>query len=105
MKKARAFAHAVEFVVYLQQVTKEGKLEKTIGGLRKAIRLMVRLNRWKSRALKRSGDLETHIVTRKLGVPFHSMTLAMHVGSKSCERERKALGGAESMVYNALYSL
>ena len=80
MKKARAFAHAVEFSVYLQRVTKEGKLAKTICGLAKAIRLMVRLNRWKSRALKRSfqGDEETHaIVTRKLGVPFHSMRLEL----------------------------
>lgn len=41
----------------------EGKRERTVAGLRKAIRIMLRLNRWKHRSLKRlapfGGDEET----------------------------------------------
>ncbi|CAJ1410582.1 unnamed protein product [Effrenium voratum] len=79
-KKARAFAHGIEFVSYLRKVMVEGKRERTVAGLRKAIRIMLRLNRWKHRSLKRlapfGGDEETEaIVTRKLGVPFQSMDL------------------------------
>jgi len=81
MKKLRAYAHAVELVFYLQRVMLQGKRERTYAGLRRAIRFMVRINRWKNRALKRlvpfSGmdEQQEAIFTRKLGVGFQTMTL------------------------------
>lgn len=94
MKKARAYAHAIEFVKYLQMVTLEGKRERTYAGLRRAIRFMVRINRWKNRALKRVAPTAEVIFTRKLGVPFETMTLSL---SASLLPEMFVTMGAQDM--------
>ena len=83
MKKVRAYARAIEFVSYLRKVTLQGKRERTYAGLRKAITFMVRINRWKNRALKRLApyadmDEATEVIfTRKLGISFQTMNLRL----------------------------
>eukprot|EP00435_Cladocopium_sp_Y103_P011671 s2674_g3.t1 len=84
-KKLRAFAHAIELLAYLRRVMLQGKRERTYAGLRRAIRIMVRVNRWKNRALRLkiapfSGmdEQQEAIFTRKLGVGFQTMSLNLN---------------------------
>eukprot|EP00439_Symbiodinium_sp_Y106_P036486 s216_g4.t1 len=79
LKKARAYAHAVEFCTYLYKVMKVGKREKNLANLRKAIRIMVQLNRWKNRALRTDMDDENDsLFSRPLGIP----TMALEVSNR-----------------------
>lgn len=75
LKKARAYAHAVEFSTYLYKVMKVGKREKNLANLRKAIRIMVQLNRWKNRALRKDVDENDSLFSRPLGIPFETLAL------------------------------
>ncbi|CAE7571521.1 jar [Symbiodinium natans] len=76
LKKARAYAHAVEFCTYLHKVMRAGKRERNLANLYKAIRIMVQLNRWKNRALRLAMDDETEsLFSRPLGIPFETMAL------------------------------
>eukprot|EP00931_Biecheleriopsis_adriatica_P052437 TRINITY_DN304_c0_g4_i3.p1 TRINITY_DN304_c0_g4~~TRINITY_DN304_c0_g4_i3.p1 ORF type:complete len:1396 (+),score=270.35 TRINITY_DN304_c0_g4_i3:95-4282(+) len=52
MKKARAYAHAVEFVTYVQRVVRKGKRERVFQSFMKAMHNYVRICRWLGKVRK-----------------------------------------------------